>query len=306
MRTCPNCGASVADTDDFCGNCGTYLGWLHPEPGPAVGVPSEKAAEPVVDQPRAVAPARPVARRPRTGAPAVETTSNGPPCEVCGTANPREARFCRRCAAPLTEVAPVPVSRRRFRLPGWPWFGGSGSPWPRRVVLLVVLGALVAAGFLLYPFASVVIEDARDKLSTPEVIVPARTVASARLPGHPGTAAVDGATNRYWGTPAVGGSAEFRFADPFRLLGVVIHTGASAERDVFDQQARPSTLDLEVTNSQGVTTTIRVDLADRPGPQRTDTAISDVVSVRLVVRAAAGLRQGRHIALGEIEFFRRP
>ncbi|NEB74861.1 zinc-ribbon domain-containing protein, partial [Streptomyces sp. SID14478] len=27
MRECPACGASNGDTDDFCGNCGSYLGW---------------------------------------------------------------------------------------------------------------------------------------------------------------------------------------------------------------------------------------------------------------------------------------
>ncbi|WP_272926856.1 zinc ribbon domain-containing protein, partial [Streptomyces sp. SID486] len=27
MRECPACGASNEATDDFCGNCGGYLGW---------------------------------------------------------------------------------------------------------------------------------------------------------------------------------------------------------------------------------------------------------------------------------------
>lgn len=27
MRACPVCGASNGSTDDFCGNCGSYLGW---------------------------------------------------------------------------------------------------------------------------------------------------------------------------------------------------------------------------------------------------------------------------------------
>ncbi|MFG2147092.1 NADase-type glycan-binding domain-containing protein [Streptomyces sp. NPDC048696] len=30
MRTCPQCGASNGPDDDFCGNCGSYLGWSDP------------------------------------------------------------------------------------------------------------------------------------------------------------------------------------------------------------------------------------------------------------------------------------
>jgi len=99
--------------------------------------------------------------------------------------------------------------------------------------------------------------------------------------------------------------AEFTFAQPFRLLGVVIHTGASTRREDFDQQARPAALDLVVTTSDGTTTTLPVSLADQPGPQTTDTRISNVVTIRVVIRGAAGLTPGRHIALGEIEFFKR-
>ncbi|MBP2324840.1 hypothetical protein JOF56_005225 [Kibdelosporangium banguiense] len=183
---------------------------------------------------------------------------------------------------------------------------GGGSPWPRRIVVLLVLAALVVAGFLLFPFAGNLVQDVRDKLSSPAPIGPVRTVASAEVPGHPVTAAVDGVTNRYWGAPAVGDWAEFGFDHPFRLLGVVIHTGASTNRADFDQQARPTALDLVITSSDGTTTTLPVSLADQPGPQRTDTGISDVVTIRVVIRGAAGLAPGRHIAFGEIEFFQRP
>jgi hypothetical protein len=172
-------------------------------------------------------------------------------------------------------------------------------------VVLLVLAALVVAGFLLFPSAGNLLQDVRDKLSSATPIGPVRTVASAEVAGHPVTAATDGVTNRYWGAPGVGDWAEFGFDHPFRLLGVVIHTGASTRREDFDQEARPTTLDLVVTASDGTTTTVPVNLADQPGPQRTDTGISDVVTIRVVVRAAAGLAPGRHIALGEIEFFQR-
>jgi hypothetical protein len=91
-----------------------------------------------------------------------------------------------------------------------------------------------------------------------------------------------------------------------RPLGVIVHTGVSANRENFDQQACPTALDLVVTTSDGATTTVPIVLADRPGPQSIDTGISNVTGIRVVIREAAGLTPGRHIAVGEIEFFQRP
>lgn len=125
------------------------------------------------------------------------------------------------------------------------------------------------------------------------------------MSGHPAAAAADGLSNEYWGAPKPGEWVEFAFDQPYRLLTVVVHAGASAQRDGFDTEARPATLDLLVTSEDGTTRTVPVQLADRPGPQNVDVGISDVVRVRVVVRSAAGLTEGRHIALGEVEFFRR-
>lgn len=44
MRACPSCGASNGPTDDFCGNCGAYLGWSDTTPAP--GTPTEPPAAP--------------------------------------------------------------------------------------------------------------------------------------------------------------------------------------------------------------------------------------------------------------------
>ncbi|WEO99430.1 zinc ribbon domain-containing protein [Streptomyces sp. FXJ1.172] len=57
MRACPACGASNDPGDDFCGNCGSYLGWSQEgaressapapaSPAPAAEVPPEPAAPP--------------------------------------------------------------------------------------------------------------------------------------------------------------------------------------------------------------------------------------------------------------------
>lgn len=291
-KTCPQCGAPVGDTDDFCGNCGNYLGWGTPEPTPQ--------RQPAPTELGPVPPGRPAARRPLPTS-VTEAVVAGPPCPVCGTTNPRGRRFCRHCAAPLRPAEHIPTERKRRR---WRW-RGDRSRWLRRLVALLVVAALVVAAVLFFPRASALREDLRDRLATPTPVSPASTSASAEVPGHPAAAAADGLSNRYWGTPSTGDSIEFTFTEPFRLLSVVLHTGATAEKDGFSSQGRPSSVDMAVTSADGMTRTLRLSLADRPGAQRTDTGISDVTRVRLVIRGVAGLAPGRHIALGEVEFFGR-
>ncbi len=334
MRTCPNCGASVSETDEFCGNCGTYLAWLKPAgeqppeqrrspperppqaaaPGaeaaprtvpPAAGAPL-RAAPPVgEEQPGAVAPSLPVApRRAPVVREATGPASNGPVCGNCGTVNPAGAKFCRHCGNSLAETAaPAAIPWwRRLRWRHRRGFRVGGSPWPRRIVVLAVLAALVVAGFLVFPLLG---QDLLDKLSTAAPIAATSTTGSGAVPGHPVTAADDGVTNRYWGAPAVGAWVQFRFAQPFRLLGVVITPGASTDPTAFDSEARPTAVDLVITTSTGSTTTLPVTLADKPGPETTNTGVSDVVAIRLVIRTATPRAPGQSIALGEIEFFTR-
>lgn len=332
MRSCPVCGTSVGDTDDFCGNCGTYLGWgqeetaapappkvvgpspqapVEPEQRPAAAppAPGQQAAagpgQPVAaEEVVAVQPAKPVAPRPTRTAPAVAPVADGSPCPRCGTPNPAGRRFCLRCAAPLTEAAatPEPPWWRKVRLPRRR--GGSGA-LGRRLVALALLTALVIAGVALYPLGERLVQDVLDKTSKPVPVAPAGAVAGAEAPGHPAAAAVDGVSNRYWGAPGPGAWIEFAFDRPIRLLAVVVHTGPSARQEEFATQARPTSMELVATTSGGTVHTVPMPLADHPGPQQLDTAISDVVRVRLVVRTAAGLEGGKHVALGEVEFFRR-
>lgn len=309
MRSCPACGATVADTDDFCGNCGTYLGWgkdAGDTPATAHGARPDDART-GDGQPTAVQPAKPLRQRPAPSVPVEVAAEDGPPCPVCGTPNPPGRRFCRRCAAPLTETTAVTERKpwwRRIRLPRWFRFGGSRF-LVRRLVILFVLVALVLAGILLSPLGKGLFEDLLDKTKSPVSIGAVRVVANAEIAGHPATAAADGLSNRYWGAPKPGEWIEFTFDHPFRLLSLVVHAGPSTDRDQFTQEARPAGLDVIITAADGSSATRPVELADQPGPQTLDLATSDVVRIRVVLRSATGLSEGKHIAVGEIEFFRR-
>ncbi|MFJ9846976.1 NADase-type glycan-binding domain-containing protein [Kitasatospora sp. NPDC101155] len=255
----------------------------------------------------AVQPAKPVAPRPVVRASAADEAQDGPPCPRCGTPNLPDRRFCRRCAAPLTDTAAPPKLpwwrtrwpfRRRVRM------GGSGNAL-RRTIALLVLVAVVVGGILLYPVGKDVFQDVLDKLRSTAPITPAQTSASAAVEGHPATAADDGLTNTYWGAPAIGDSVTFGFRTPFRLVDLIVHTGDSADPQRYQQQARPVVLALEVTASDGEVHRQQITLNDQPGPQTVATGISDVVQVKLTVREAAGTGPGRAIALAEVEFFKR-
>ncbi|MFJ8628395.1 zinc ribbon domain-containing protein [Kitasatospora sp. NPDC093550] len=255
----------------------------------------------------AVQPAKPVAPRPVVRASPVEEAQDGPPCPRCGTPNLPERRFCRRCAAPLTATAAPPKLpwwrtrwpfRRRVRM------GGSGNALRRTIALLVLL-AVVVAGILLYPVGKNVFQDVLDKVRGTAPITPGTTSASAALEGHPASLSDDGLSNTYWAAPAIGDSVTYDFRTPFRLVDLIIHTGASADPQQFRQQGRPLVLSLEVTSSDGERHRKEITLNDQPGPQTVVTGISDVVRVQLTVREAAGTGPGRAAALAEVEFFKR-
>ncbi len=273
-----------------------------PTPASGTAPEADRADEPV----GAVRPAKPVARRPVVRPVAADETPDGPPCPACGTPNLPGRQFCRRCAAPLRareQAAALPwwrtvwPFRRRVR-------GGSGRAL-RRTLLVLALAGLVLAGFLFFPFGRYVFEDVRDKLGGTAEISPTGATASAAAPGHPASAAIDGLTNKYWGAPTLDASLTCDFGTPFRLVGVVVYTGVSKEPQEFRQGARPTRADLLVTTKDGKVHKKAVTYNDKPGKQETRLGISDVVSVELVLREATGQGEGRPIAVGEVEFFKR-
>lgn len=254
----------------------------------------------------AVQPAKPQAPRPVVRPAAVTEEVEGRPCPSCGTPNQPDRRFCRRCAAPLKPTAkadPLPwwrtvwPFRRRVR--------ASSGRGVRLLVILAVVLALCAGAVLLLPAGRALFEDTRDKLSDPRPVTPARIRASAEVPGHPAKNTTDGLANRYWGAPRPGASVTYTFDKPFRMVDLLITNGASKAPEEYAREGRALQIDLEVTTQDGERYDKQLTLSDKPGPQPFPTGISDVKTVRLVLRSATGLAPGRHLALAEVEFFQR-
>ncbi|MGW1681946.1 NADase-type glycan-binding domain-containing protein [Saccharopolyspora sp. NPDC002376] len=307
MLSCRTCGSQVSPDDDFCGTCGAYLGWESESGADTESAPSSPEAptqripisEP--EQPEAVQPAKPIAPRPESTAPVEENAPDGPPCPSCATPNPPDRRFCRRCARPLTAVAEPSTpqrSPRRFRN------SDRHKLW-RRLIVLGLLIALVVGAVLLYPLSKAAVQDVLDKTSDTTPIRPANVTASAAVPGHPASNLADVRTDVYWGAPAPGAWADFTFDQPYRLVGMLVHIGPSTKPDAFPKQARPTQLDIIITDAAGRTRTVHANLADQPKQPQINIGASDVTHVRIVIREATGLTEGKHIAMSLVEFFKR-
>ncbi|TWF95508.1 NADase-type glycan-binding domain-containing protein [Saccharopolyspora dendranthemae] len=306
MRSCPTCGAQVARDDDFCGTCGTYLGWEAEGAGtgttspPSSEAPTRRIPVAQPEQPEAVQPAEPVAPRPESTAPVEEAVQDGPPCPSCGTANPPDRRFCRRCAHQLHPTGPATPRKQSRRLSNH----DRHKLW-RRLVILAAVILLVVAALLLYPLGKEAVQDVLDKTSEAVPVAPTSVTASDSVPGHPAGALTDVRTDVYWGAPGPGAWADFDFDQPFRLVGMLVHIGPSSKPDGFAAQARPSKLDIIITQADGSTRTISTGLADQPSQPKIYIGTSDVTRVRIVVREATDLTEGKHIATSLVEFFQR-
>lgn len=109
MRACPTCGASNGSADDFCGNCGAYLGWSDTTPDPSTPSPAPAPPEPTRRDTTATPPAVPAAPHAPSSPPARSEPERVEPGPERAEPGPAE-RAPRTPPSPAPEVSvPDPV-----------------------------------------------------------------------------------------------------------------------------------------------------------------------------------------------------
>ncbi|WP_448616960.1 hypothetical protein [Modestobacter sp. URMC 112] len=153
---CQDCGQPADRDAEFCPSCGAYLDWDAIEGGRGVrpvGVApaSDRTASTAegraaLQATAATAPAPsgrggsagPVRSTPPVPAPRATSVPGPGGCPRCGTDNPPERRFCRKCALefdPPSAAGGWASQARRPRLPWWRrWAGGHRTPAERRAL----------------------------------------------------------------------------------------------------------------------------------------------------------------------------
>lgn len=120
MIVCRKCGAQNDEQETFCAGCGAFLEWTGERADDAPSTPTRPgptAGPSRGDSPTLLATTMPAAATSRAGEIA---------CPSCGTPNPPERRFCRRCGQQLrTAGVGASIEARR-----------TGGPFRERLALL--------------------------------------------------------------------------------------------------------------------------------------------------------------------------
>lgn len=245
----------------------------------------------------AVLPGRPVPQRPNVRL-ATADDESGIICPTCRLENRSDRGFCRNDGTPLDCVGLRSATAPRLR-PDWT----RRIPW-RRVLIIAGIVCLVVCGALLTP---VVVRNVNDHFSDPAPLPPAAVSASNSDAAHPARSAFDGVSNSWWGTGYNGDSAgqylQANYRQPVKIEKMIIIPGVS-ERAEARSQARPKDIDVQLTDSQGRTSTTHCRLADG-GAQVIDVAMDGVVQVDMIMRSAYGVAQDKQVAIAEVEVFGR-
>ncbi|PKV83401.1 zinc ribbon domain-containing protein [Streptomyces sp. TLI_146] len=267
-----------------------------------------------------VLPGRPDADRPQVRGPGFsEDIGNGPPCRWCATPNRTDRHFCVRCAMPLAgeDAAAQPPGRRPWwrrlfdRQRDTPWAGE--RPPLRRVFDRIGTWVAAAVALTLVVLAVIFVPDGvqagRDHFAKRAPVAPDGFRASHSYPGHQPTLAFDKRSNTWWG-PGVSQSGqgewlEATFAEPTRLLDVIITPGVSARADKLGASALPHRIKATVTLKDGKTTTRDITLDQGAGGQRRSFRVGEAVKVRFTIESAYAASGDKQVAVAEVEFFGR-
>ncbi|WP_018488489.1 MULTISPECIES: discoidin domain-containing protein [unclassified Streptomyces] len=173
----------------------------------------------------------------------------------------------------------------------------------------MVLVLLAVGVWFALPHLSGLLGFAKEETGTPESLPPTAYRASSEAGEHPAAAAFDGFNNRYWAPEkagdGVGEYLEADFAQPVRMMKIVVFSGTSARKDEFLTQGRPARITVELTSRDGEKSSRTVRLRDQAGQQTFDVRGSGTVRARITVDAAYGSGEDRRTAVAEVEFFGR-
>ncbi|MEV4759043.1 zinc-ribbon domain-containing protein [Micromonospora sp. NPDC049559] len=286
-------------------------------------------APPTADPVRTTEPARPgdpvavqpgMATQPRRPRP-VEEVRPAPVvgeriCPKCGAGNEKTRRFCSNCGSPLAVQEVVEAKRTwwqrlidRLRRRNREARQRRDRRAARRLLMIIsVICVLTILAVVGPPLVRRGINEIRDQTGEHVPLRPTGAQASSEQPDAPAARIFDGATNRFWAPngPAAEAWVEVNYADPVRILDIVVTPGVSTEQDKFLAVGRPQALAVVATRANGETVDTVLQLRDQPGPQSFEFEAPDVAKLRLVVRSVYGPpRSNPSVAIGEVEFFGR-
>jgi hypothetical protein len=286
---------------------------------PPVPVPDPEARPTPPPAVAPVLPGRPVADRPQVRAPGPQQgDENGLPCPWCSTPNRPDRHYCTRCAMPMTRTEDSSARHRPwwrrvldFRSRETPWAGD--RPRLRRTFDRILTWVVAAAVLSLLIWVGVStpawVQATRDHFAKRAPVAPDQFAASRSDPGHKPDLLFDKVNNTWWG-PGVAQSGEgqwieARFAEPTRLLDLIITPGTSTRADQLSQSALPHRIKATITTKDGRTTTRNITLDQSAGGQRRAFRVGEVTKVRFTLESAYGASGNKQVAIAEIEFFGR-
>ena len=288
---------------------------------------------PVADQSQdpgiiAVLPGKPDPIAPqRRDAEGLDDLDAGIQCQWCGTRNPPERHFCRRCGQRLAYAPveskrpswwrrliffwrnrPLPFAGQRPRLRRGP--GGVIRPLIWGVVLIVLIVVVVQE-------YSPVSKNVRDHFAKPNEISNWTIAASHEDQNHAAKMLHDTYSDTWWGSGyspqnTNGVALTVTFTQPANLLDLGITPGAGTAADTFGTQGSPETIDVELIPIPGKGAPIKhtFTLDDQPGFQKFQLRGDDIRQVVLTVTSSyeatsTDPAKAQETAISELEFYTR-
>lgn len=275
--------------------------------------------------PATAAPVQPAAPQPRRPVASGEVPEAPPApgdliCGACGSGNAPHRNFCRRCGAGLADAPRQPElgwwqrrrarkqQRRELKLAA-----GTRPRAPRRrrfptgaLILLVIVGLLAGGGWYFRDSLASGYHAVLDRAVGNKPVNPRAVASSSQAEGREADKARDGLNNRSWAPAVMGDGAgewlEFEFAEPFRLVTVLLSAGAAPDDETRLAEARPSRLRFTVTTADGEQHIHDVTVEDTGEPQPISLPHSEVTALRMTVLSAYGAADDRRVAVAEVEF----